>query len=789
MTVASIYLAYDDSALTTYANAGLLRRAQKDVAANKIERIEEGDSVANAEQIVLNSDGQIVILPSTGLTNASCDCSSVSACKHILASVLYVQSLAEFAQGQNAAAENDQATIDSTELKNTELNNDQPNNIESKETIKDGVIGENKATKINDKSLTKANTAIVKTALAEVLAFSLNDLQKFAKTIPKAKRLKVMLMAVNYLEDFGRKVDSSNAADNASNADKSQASVIDEIQSLRIYLPHQSEEIRYILGAGFVGMLSKIERDADSYHWLALVVVQTLYGAEEGIAKIRQWLVEALSENTNSASVSLDRLSAVTLIVLDDIAFDVEQILYQGLSQLERFSANRMHLANTLARSQNLPRLAMQLRQLSGQMHDFIKGDNHIDERQLLIGLAELSAYLYQLQHSDATELPKLRGKLRHTYDADDTRADLRLLPLGARWWFSQGKARGLTLYFYESNENQIVEFTQARAQAQDLSFNKQTAWFNAVWLSTAQNLMNQISTLSNPRFNDNGGLAVTGSKVLDHSSLKDDFAGYLDSVRGLAVEDWQHLQQRWLEQLMSSGTVDGIVVLNPTKIGSLQVDEIEQCVWWSLADQNNNQVRLRLNWNANEQQSIDIIDKLERIDSYLIQMIVAQVNMTENTIEINPMTLIMLDQLFHLDYSQVPTKKNTLKALLTGQISKLVSKKRRLVEIENTKVLTLSQLVCEPILSVLDSLSASGRLQPTEAQIKQLRQQHKLAQDAGLSVLASSIEHFYSRKIKVNDLLQLAYLCKMLLLLEAKMPFSFSHSPQATLKLPVRNQ
>lgn len=786
MTVASIYLAYDDSALTTYANAGLLRRAQKDVAANKIERIEECDSVANAKQIVLNSDGQIVILPSTGLTNASCDCSSVSACKHILASVLYVQSLAESAQGQNAAIENDQATIDSTELKYTELNNDKPNNIESKETIKDGVISENKATKINDKALTKANTATVKTALAEVLALSLNDLQKFAKTIPKAKRLKVMLMAVNYLEDFGRKVDSSNAA---SNADKSQASVIDEIQSLRIYLPHQSEEIRYILGAGFVGMLSKIERDADSYHWLALVVVQTLYGAEEGIAKIRQWLVEALSENTNSASVSLERLSAVTLIVLDDIAFDVEQILYQGLSQLERFSANRMHLANTLARSQNLPRLAMQLRQLSGQMHDFIKGDNHIDERQLLIGLAELSAYLYQLQHSDAAELPKLRGKLRHTYDTDDMRADLRLLPLGARWWFSQGKARGLTLYFYEPNENHIVEFTQARAQAQDLSFNKQTAWFNAVWLSTAQNLMNQISTLSNPRFNDNGGLAVTGSKVLDHSSLKDNFAGYLDSVRGLAVEDWQHLQQRWLEQLMSSGTVDGIVVLNPTKIGSLQVDEIEQCVWWSLADQNNNQVRLRLNWNTNEQQSIDIIDKLEHIDSYLIQMIVAQVSMTENTIEINPMTLIMSDQLFHLDYSQVPTKKNTLKALLTGQISKLMSKKRRLVEIENTKVLTLSQLVCEPILSVLDSLSASGRLQPTEAQIKQLRQQHKLAQDAGLSVLASSIEHFYTRKIKVNDLLQLAYLCKMLLLLEAEMPFSFSHPPQATLKLPVRNQ
>ena len=767
MSIASIYLAYDDSALTTYANAGLLRRAQKDVVANKIELIEEGDSANNAEQIILNSDGQTVILPSTGLTNASCNCSSVSACKHILASVLYVQSLAKSAEGQGTEVESDQATHT---IESIELNNDKPNNVESKETVKDGVISENKATKINDESLAKVNTATVKTAVAEVLAFSLNDLKKCAKTLPKAKRLKAMLMAVHYLEDFERKVDSSHSV-----ASKLHASVIDETQSLRIHLPHQSEEIRYILGAGFAGMLSKIERDADLYHWLALIAVQRLYGAEEDIAKIQQWLAEALSETSSSASMSLDRLSAVTLIVLDDIVFDVEQILYQGLSQLEHFSANRMHLANTLARSQHLPRLAMQLRQLSGQMHDFINGDNHINERQLLIGLAELSAYLYQLQHSDATELQKLRGKLRHSYESDDTRADLRLLPLGARWWFSQGKARGLTLYFYEPNENQIIEFTQARAQAQDPTFDKQMAWSNAVWLSTAQNLMNQFSTLSNPRFNDNGGLAVTGSKVRDHSALNDDFAGYLENVQKLAVEDWQHLQQRWLEQLVSQGEVDDIVVLNPAKIGSLQVDEIEQCVWWPLADQHNNHVRLRLNWNASDQQSIDTIDKLERIDSYLIQMIVAQVSMTENTIEINPMTLIMSDHLFHLDYRRVPIKKNTLKALLTGQISKLMSKKRRLVEVENTKILTLSQLVCEPILSVLDSLSASGRLQPTEEQIKQLRQQHKLAQDSGLSILASSIERFYKRRIEANDILQLTYLCKMLLLLEAQMPFSFS--------------
>lgn len=765
MSIATTYLAYDDSALTTYANAGLLRRAQKDMAANKITLI-QADAIATnadkakksatAEQIVLHSDGQTVILPSTGLTYASCDCSSVSACKHILASVLYVQSLAEAAKGQAVKIEDKVA-----------------DKIADKKG-KDDSDSENKGA--NDtESLAKTEfVSTDKTALAEVLAFDLDKLQKFAKTIPKVKRLKAMLMAANYLDGCSN-LDDCDSNANPNSAGKPQASVIDETNSLRIQLPDQNEEIRYILGAGFTGMLSKIERDADSYQWLALIVVQRLYGTKQSIDKISLWLAEELAQSTSATIASLDTLSAATLMVLGDITFDIEQILQQGLSQLESFSANRMHLANTLARSQYLPSLATQLRQLSGQMHDFINGDNHISERQLLISLAELRAYLYQLQHSEGEELKKIRGKLRQNYDADDKRSDLNLLPLGVHWWHSQGKARGLTLYFFEPSENQIIEFTQARAQAQDLNFNKQTAWYNAVWLSTAQSLMNQFSTLSNPRFNDNGGLAVTGSKVQESTPLKEDFARYIDSVQGLAVEDWKTLQQSWHAQLISNGNIDGLVLLNPAKVGSLKVDEIEQCVWWPLVDQSDNQIHLRLNWNTNDPQSIESINKLERIDSYLIQMIVARVTMIDNAIALTPLTLVMSDQLFHLDYSQTPTKKNTLKALLTGQVSKLMSKKRRVVDIESTKPLTLSQLICEPILMVLDSLSASGRLQPTEEQIKRLRQQHKLAQDAGLTVLAISVERFYKRKVNVDDILSLTYLCKILLLLEAEMPLSFN--------------
>lgn len=744
MVIAQFYRAYDDNALSTYANAGILRRAQKDILANKVFINEE---TASSEKITLSSDNQTVTLPANGLNNASCDCSSVSACKHIIASVLYLQSL---------AAHSDHVATKEVEAEKLVENDDENEKALS-------VNHSNTIVPMDDKETNP--TAISLTALEEVLTFELEDLQKLAKKIPKAKRAKALTLALNYF------------AKDTENKQNLSAQIINESSSIRIQLADQSEEIRYIAGAGFDGMLSKIERDTSSYHWLALLAIQKAHATEEQQNLLHHWLKAELSETSTRAPLNLERLSAPALTVLEDIAFDIEQLINLGLSHIDSYAANRMHLANTLARSQHLPRLAMQLRQLSGQMHDFINGDNHSNERLVLLSLAELFADLYMLRNSTGSELAMLRGKLRQQYDSDEQRADLQLLPLGARWWQSQGKARGLTLYFYEANEQQIIEFTQTRAQAQDLAFSKQTAWHNATWLSTAQNLMNQYSTLSNPRFNDNGGLAVTGSQVSASQALKDNFARYIQDIGAIAFDNWQNLDQNWQSQLGIEGRVEPLIILNPSKIGTLVIDEIEQCVWWPISDHANNQLRLRLNWNASEPQSIHNIEKLERINFYDIQMLIAHVTINDNVIELSPLTLVMTEQLFHLDYSQVPNKKNTLKDLLSGTISKLMSKKRRLTEIDNKKALTLTTFICEPVLSVLDSLAASGRMQPTEHQITQLRRQKKLAEDAGLIILAHSIESIYVNKVTIDSLLKLTYLCKIMGLFEIEMPIVWQSS------------
>ncbi len=84
MSWQTVYFHYDEDALTVFANAGLLRRARKDVDNEKV-------SVTDANTGQFSSDGQKVVLHEAGIQQASCDCSAAGCCKHILAAILWLQ--------------------------------------------------------------------------------------------------------------------------------------------------------------------------------------------------------------------------------------------------------------------------------------------------------------------------------------------------------------------------------------------------------------------------------------------------------------------------------------------------------------------------------------------------------------------------------------------------------------------------------------------------------------------------------------------------------------------------
>lgn len=90
---------YDDTALETLANRGLLRRAAKDVENGKVCVTNE-----SAERIVVTADGERVEIDARGPRAAQCSCPSAGICRHRLAAVLILRTPAQDPQADAAPA-------------------------------------------------------------------------------------------------------------------------------------------------------------------------------------------------------------------------------------------------------------------------------------------------------------------------------------------------------------------------------------------------------------------------------------------------------------------------------------------------------------------------------------------------------------------------------------------------------------------------------------------------------------------------------------------------------------
>ena len=92
--------AFDDAALATLANPGLVRRAHRDVEEGKLRLVSAGDGKAAVE-----ADGQLVTLDARGPRAADCACRSVAICRHRVAAVLFLQGLDDSAGEARELAE------------------------------------------------------------------------------------------------------------------------------------------------------------------------------------------------------------------------------------------------------------------------------------------------------------------------------------------------------------------------------------------------------------------------------------------------------------------------------------------------------------------------------------------------------------------------------------------------------------------------------------------------------------------------------------------------------------
>ncbi|MBD0846462.1 SWIM zinc finger domain-containing protein [Pectobacterium versatile] len=690
MSWQSLYLNYDDDALSVFANVGLLRRAKKDLAGDKVTLVTDAEQEGH-----FVSDGQQVVLNAQGIQTARCDCSASGCCKHILAAVLWLQDHAERGAEQTKAP-SEEATAKPIDV------------------------------------------------LAEILQL---DPDALMKQVGKGQTRHAARFVQMWAEEPVRTESLSS--------------------QLKIHLPTLESPVIYLAGAGFAGMLSDFLREKQPA--LHLAAIACLFAANQ---RVWPWPEDCLVQETQVRALHADERALMATLN----AF-IQDIMNQGLSHISKSSARQLHLLNMSARAEGLPRLAGYLRNVSGQVG--LLADRHysLEERDVLLFIARLSAYLYQLEQATPERLLHLRGQVRRQYQQQPEA--LSLVPLGAQWWATEGGARGATFSFWDSENQQLVHCTQARADYHDVTFSQQGVWQGqAMWKQLGEHIMRAPFTLHHPRFSDDGKLAAGGDSYANLEGAPWSVAAYAQCKSTCGIADWSQLFH-YFEQ--ENQDYPQPLLLHVNRYEPVVWNEVEQRVVWPVFDDADNALYLSLNWEKTQHQRIDRLKQATQ-QKWAIVAVLVQPRRRGNDIDLHPYSLLVSDgsvvTAFCLDFQTIKTKKTVPSFISHIQTLFAERKQRKTVQ---RPLPTLAQRVCHPILDVLDAQACTGRRYLTSTQREQLQHSMKTANELGLTLVENALSRYLAQpQPEVESLLRIVFLCDRLQRFQNGLPIVLRQSSSA---------
>lgn len=686
MNCSQIYLNYDQEALVLYANIGIVRRARKDIEANKVQLIEE-----NETYILFNADGQEVTLPAKGILNASCSCSARSHCKHIISAILWLQS-------QTWHLDNES---------NTEKQN--------------GKQGDQLVTVSSD-------------AISELLSL---DENKLLKSVGKANIRLAYQLATQWQEH-------------------NSVTIEDQGSQIRIRVPESTDPIIYMFGTGFAGMLSQLpDQQKKAVHLAIIAYLFRLYN------KPWIWSNEIINENP-----AIDRLSSDEIILIEQIDGYIYSLINQGLAHVSHSIAIQLNLLNMSARSQGLPRLAAMLRHLCQIVEQLADRHFSTDELDLLLFLARLKVYLEMLLHQQGDALSKLRGNSKRQYQTDNQ--TMNLLPLGGYWWQNKTGALGATFYFWDIDQQQYRQTTLARSYKYDADFNSQTIWNSvSIWQSPPILLMKKAIKLHNPRLSEDNKLASNGSTITlqEEGWGKDEYNIFKSKI---GFESWQVLSNYLQNSYQNELVTDNILFIHIHHSHDHYLDEIQQTLVWSVADRQGNLLFLRVFWDEYQNQRIDVLSSfLESKHKPLTVLVYCRKN--DDALELEPFALLYEEfktgnlNTLSLDFEDSWSKGHKGLHIRFKSLKNYLTLKKKLVK-TNYIYQSLSTLLIQPILSILENVASMGRTTLLIDEKQQLIQLKNDCDTLGFTLLSSVLNKLIIQSpIEVIHILQAVYLCYLI--------------------------
>ncbi len=694
----ALYRSYDDASLEVLANAGLLRRAHKDVEAGKVAWLSQ-----QPDHGVISSDGQQVTLTQKGAQAAQCDCPATSCCKHILAAILWLRVQAD-----------DVATDDTT-----------PDDVLTNSSTAE--------------STTQAEQVDV---ISEILALTPEALFKSAGKA--ATR-----MAWQWFKSA-----NVDAADQ-------RVQIGIETQRVTIHLGSLDTTVIYLAHGGYNGMLSEVKAsERKAVHLLALAEV---FRQHE-----QPWHWPEADAAT--ASPALDQLSADELDLLGNIDLIANELLAQGLSHVSRSSATTLRMLNLSARAEGLPLLAGHLRTLSGLVNQLAARSDLVSERQALMQMAKIHALCTALRVATGDGLATLRGRVRRRYQLNSEQTSMYLLPLGGHWWTTLGGARGLTLSFWEREQQAVVDVTLARPDGNDVSFQPHSVWsYQALWKKTPEQLCRTALTLHHPKLSDDGKLSSGADSYVSTEPMP---SPQEEDVRQMGIHDWGMIQQALSDQASLSSQLPPRLLLRPVRMDEPLLDEVRQTLLWPVYDASGEQLLLDIPYSAERQHKIAQIELChrEKID---VRAVLVVIQMEGGRIRLEPLSLLWVNAqaelaTFSLDFDAFKASKVGWVSPMLARITRLLTLKQNNAALAQFEQPSLSQRLCDPVLDVLESLACTGRRQLSDYQREALLIQTDLVQAAGIELLAQRLKALTeAHEIMPNHLLAACHIIDRLLILD----------------------
>jgi hypothetical protein len=368
-----------------------------------------------------------------------------------------------------------------------------------------------------------------------------------------------------------------------------------------VQFPENEVEVRFVPGLGLEGAILRGASSSQKTRYVAAALL-ALWKAD-GRAAI---LVEP------GKPAPEEDLPTELPKILEAVQRLLEEGLTIGLTHLSGAFHSRLSTLSVSALAARAPRLARLLQAAADQLDDVIHRQARGDSRRLFSTLVQARALAAALQAALPDPPADLLGVMRATYESGT--AALELYGLGAEVWRTPSGFQGLTCYFWDPLEGNLLTWSDTRPESQLAGFSPVRVYLDRVmWgCNTPARLCRSAVTLSRARVSSAGRLSSAEST---QARLGTGTIPTAELLRPRYYADWEKLGEL-ARRLAAPGLrqphpMSAYVAVHPWGFGQRVFDSTEQTLHWALRDREGRELPLRVPYDEWTGHTIDALEKL----------------------------------------------------------------------------------------------------------------------------------------------------------------------------------